>query len=350
MAISFRWAIASALLVNSAAFAQASRVPNGHWQGSLKMGKDEQPMVMDLTKDQKGEWIGTLGIPEFGINDVPIATIAVAADGVRIAAPSFPGAPSLDLKLSPDAKSMSGSLTSGGTAKPVTFKRTGEAKVNLPGANSTITKSLEGAWQGSMDGGGTSRYHLVLKFQRAANGTGSGTVTSIDRNMESPLSAIRQEGNFVTFEILSLGGTFRGTLNAAATALNGEWMQGGNGTPLNFSRGASTQSANSAMTKALEGTWRGKIDQGPEFRIELVMKLKRAADGSATGTMASSEAKSKELPLSAIVIKGNSVQFEVGLLKASFKGALDASGGSITGRWTQEGLLENLPLTFQVVR
>jgi hypothetical protein len=114
---------------------------------------------------------------------------------------------------------------------------------------------------------------------------------------------------------------------------------------LTFRRGASPTSTNSTLSQAFEGTWRAMIDEGGEAKIELVLKLSRAADGSAAGTITNSEAKSKELPLSSIIQRDTGLQFEVGLLKASFRGTL--SGSAIAGTWSQEGLLNNMPLTFR---
>src|SRR5580765_557056 len=38
------------------AWAQASRTVNGHWQGALKNQGQDLTVVLDLTKNQKGEW------------------------------------------------------------------------------------------------------------------------------------------------------------------------------------------------------------------------------------------------------------------------------------------------------
>lgn len=328
------------------AWAQASRTVNGHWQGALKNQGQDLTVVLDLTKNQKGEWIGTFGIPDVGIADLPVSGLAVGPADVRFTVTGFPGTPSYEGKIAADGNAINGTFTADKKPAALAFKRTGEAKVNLPPANSKLSKTMEGAWQSTLDGGLTTKYHIVLKLGRAADGTATGTLTSVDRgNLESALTSIQQTGNTLRFEIRSLNGSYRGELNATGTEIKGEWKQAANVTPMVFRRGASATAANSALTKAFEGTWHGLLDQGKDFKIELVLKLSQAADGSATGTLANTDAKSRELPVSAIIQKGTSLQFEVGLLKASFEGTL--TGSTITGKWSQEGLLDNIPLTFK---
>src|ERR1017187_10350408 len=110
-------------------------------------------------------------------------------------------------------------------------------------------------------------------------------------------------------------------------------------TPLTFTRGASVAAVNSVLPKALEGNWVGTLDAGTELKLDFALKFARAADGTATGTLANNEPNSKSLPLSALLVKDNNVQFDVGLVKGSFHGTMNAFGTSIAGTWDQEDLL-----------
>lgn len=334
-----------------AGWAQASRSVGGQWQGTLKVPSNDpkNPMavgvVVDLSKSPKGDWVGTFGMPEIGVTGLPLAKLAVSGASVSFTVPDAPQAPSFDGKLSQDGR-LSGTFTAGTSKLPLELKAAGKANVALPAANSTIAKAFEGAWQGSYDPGGTTRYHLVLKFSRHADGTATGTLTNIDGgNVETPVSGINQVGNYLEFEIRAISGKFRGSLNSAGTEIKGEWMQPG-ATPLTFTRGASMTAVNSPLPKAFEGNWTGTLDAGTELKLEFVLKLSRAADGTATGTLSNKEANSKELPLAAIIVKDNNLKFEVGLVKGNFHGTIDAFGTAIAGTWEQEDLLR-APLTFK---
>ena len=116
--------------------------------------KEDFPIVVDLTKNQKGEWIGTFGMPEIGVNGFPLANLVVGQSSVSFTVPDLPKpTPAFDAKLSPDGKTLSGTLTTGPDKSPVSLKRTGEAKVALP--------SLP-AWTNFMKGATASR--PVLDF------------------------------------------------------------------------------------------------------------------------------------------------------------------------------------------
>jgi hypothetical protein len=325
--------------------AQASHTVNGQWIGNFKMQGADVAIVLDLTKNQKGEWLGTFGMPEVGATGMRLDKLMVGQATVSFTVDA-PGKPALDLKLSADGKTLSGTLGSGTTKAPVSLKRAGEAKITTETANSSISKAFEGVWQGSVDDGAASKFHLVLKLSRGANGAATGTLTNIDgSNAEIPITAIEQVGNYLKFEIRSTGGRYRGSLNAAGTEIKGEWTQT-TSTPLTFTRGASTTSVNSALPKAFEGSWEGTLDGGVEAKIVLTIKLARAADGSATGTLSNKEANAKELPLSVIMIKDKTIQFEVGQLKAKYRATLSSTGTVMVGTWEQENAL-TAPLSFK---
>jgi hypothetical protein len=334
-----------------AGWAQTSNTVSGQWQGTIKVPSPDAKssvdvtVVVDLSKNQKGEWIGTFGMPDLGAIGLPLAKLVAGPSSVSFTVPDVPSTPSFDGKLSADG-SLSGTFTTGTTKVPLSLKRTGAAKVALPAANSTISKAFEGAWQGSYDSGRSTRLHLVLKLSRRPDGTAAGTLTNIDGgNVETPVTGIDQTGNQLHFEIRSLGGKFRGSMNSAGTEIKGEWMQTGS-VPLTFTRGASVTSVNSVLPKSLEGNWTGTLDAGKGMKLEFVLKFGRAADGTATGTLGNTEANSRELPLSVIIVKDDRVQFDVGQIAGTFHGTLEASGTAIAGTWEQENLIK-APLAFK---
>lgn len=100
-------------------------------------------MTVDLAKNSKGEWIGSLSIPDAGLVDVPLSGISVedatpsrlapfAATAVRFRIAGLPNAPSFDGKLSEDGNGLTGTATSDKGSAPFHLKRNGEANVKAP--------------------------------------------------------------------------------------------------------------------------------------------------------------------------------------------------------------------------
>jgi hypothetical protein len=66
------------------------------------------------------------------------------------------------------------------------------------------------------------------------DGTASGTIVSPDgTGVEVPV-AITQKASNLTIDVVSVGASFAGVLNAAGTELAGTWKQGSSSLPLTF--------------------------------------------------------------------------------------------------------------------
>ncbi|HEY2017825.1 MAG TPA: hypothetical protein VGH38_30175, partial [Bryobacteraceae bacterium] len=209
-------ALATALvLFDLAALAQASRTPSGHWQAAMKVQNQDFEVVVDLTRNQSGQWVGTFSMPDIEVKDLPLTRVAVTPTGVGFTVSGLPGTPSFDGKLSADGKTLSGALTDSKQMKtPLSFKRTGVAKLALPTANAPLAKVFEGAWHGTPEGGKAAKIQFELKLARNADGTAKGTMTVVDwGNIDSPLTSFSQDGKFLQFENKALSGKFRGALN-----------------------------------------------------------------------------------------------------------------------------------------
>src|SRR5260221_14704795 len=82
---------------------------------------------------------------------------------------------------------------------------------------------LTGNWAGTLQAGPT-KLRLALKVVRAANGSLSATLDSLDQGARDlPVSSIRQNGAAVDFELAMIGGSFRGALKGDELA--GTWTQ-----------------------------------------------------------------------------------------------------------------------------
>jgi hypothetical protein len=219
-----------------AAFAQTG--PAGRWEGTLQVPNREIQIVVDLTQDAKGVWIGAFSQGTQNAPSVPLADVKVDDKNVkfRIAA-GGPNAPDFDCNLE-NPGSMHCNLTTPGGQLTSTMKRTGEAKVDLPKSSPAVSGELEGNWEGSLETpNGTLK--LVVHFKNQPDKTVKATLDSPDQNsMDLPLTEIVQKGSAVEFQLRLVNGGFKGTLNKEATQLVGEWTQGGNSLPLTLKKSA----------------------------------------------------------------------------------------------------------------
>jgi hypothetical protein len=229
-------------LLFAAAGALASAQPvskaAGHWEGALKAPGQDVAIIVNLAQNAKGEWIGSMLSPQQGAQDMPLGGISVQGTAVRFSMAGVPGAPVFEAKLNADGSEMSGACSSGGQSMLFSLKRTGEAKVNLPPPSSQLSKEFEGNWEGALEAGG-AQLHLVLKLTRKPDGSGAGSVVSVDQgNAELGINTITQKDKAIEFEIRAVTGGYKGALNAEGTEIAGTWTQMGNSAPLTFKRAA----------------------------------------------------------------------------------------------------------------
>jgi hypothetical protein len=75
---------------------------------------------------------------------------------------------------------------------------------------------------------------LVLNMSNQPDGTARGTIVSPDGSGVEVAIAITQKASNVTIDVVSVGASFAGVLNAAGTELAGTWTQGTSSLPLTF--------------------------------------------------------------------------------------------------------------------
>jgi uncharacterized protein len=101
----------------------------------------------------------------------------------------------------------------------------------------TPAKDFEGAWQGTLDAGGT-KLRLALTITKSDAGVYAGKLDSLDQGATIQIDTIAVNGDAVRWETKSPEIVFEGTLNKERTELTGKFMQGGQEIPLTFARSA----------------------------------------------------------------------------------------------------------------
>jgi hypothetical protein len=226
-AVAMMWSVAAA------GIAQAQTPAAGHWEGAIAIPGQELKVAVDLKADA-GKWQGTIDIPAQKLKGFPLANIAATGDAISFVMPNVPGEPSFKGTVAKDGKTMAGDFSQGGGTVPFTLTRTGEARFEPAPRSTPITANLLGAWAGTLDVQGKT-LRLTVTFTTAADGTGTGTLVSVDQgNASIPVAAVVQNGAAVKFFVPSVVGTFEGTLKGGELA--GTWTQGPGSLPLVFKR------------------------------------------------------------------------------------------------------------------
>jgi uncharacterized protein (TIGR03435 family) len=103
-------------------------------------------------------------------------------------------------------------------------------------------------------------------------------------------------------------------------------------------------SATAIFAQNIVGTWQGTL-QTPNRPLRLVMKLTRAADESLKGSLYSIDQNGREIPASAVTLKGTALKFTVPSISGNYEGVLSADGTTIKGTFTQ-----GQPLPLELVK
>jgi hypothetical protein len=209
-----------AMFLASLMWAQAG--PAGHWEGTFKPGNREVGLTLDLAKNQKGEWIASMGMPSENAMGLVVKDLAVTDKSVKFMAVELMMS-ICDLTLGPDGK-LAGTITGQrGGALPIAFQRTGDAKVALPAASPAVSKELEGDWEGNLPMGGGG-FQIAVHFRNQADKTVTATIDILNRGtMDMPINDVRQNGQKVEFGLKIAQSSFQGTLNKEGTEISGQW-------------------------------------------------------------------------------------------------------------------------------
>jgi hypothetical protein len=211
--------------------AQTKVTPAGRWEGSITTPTGALKVIVDLDRDDKGIWIGDIDIPDQGVKDLPLRDVSVSGDAVSFGLPAGPGEPMFKGKVSPDGSTISGDFSQSGSNVPFSLKRTGEAKVNLPGKNPELPEKFTGKWEGKLDTPGGS---LSLVFNLSnKDGSAIGTIDSPDQGAVGiPISLISASDSSIKIGVQLVSGEYKGKLGEDGKTLTGDWSQGGQTLPL----------------------------------------------------------------------------------------------------------------------
>jgi hypothetical protein len=208
--------------------------PSGHWEGKLQMPNRELGMAVDLARDRKGVWIGSMSLAGTSAKDVPLHGLKVVAAAVRFTA-DLPDLAVFEGSLSEDENSLSSKRSNALGSVPFGLTRQGRANVSVPPPNSVLSKQFAGLWEGTLTADGKT-LRIRLKLAPATDGVAQAVLTSVDQgNTEIPVTSVTIQGRQLQVEARAVSGMYRGTLGAGGE-IAGEWSQSSERLPLTLKR------------------------------------------------------------------------------------------------------------------
>ena len=208
----------------------------GHWEGVIKGAGKDVAITVDLAVDQKGRWVGAMGMPAQGARDIPLSGITVQGDAIHFRMFDAAASPVFDGKLASGGAAISGMVSGSGESTAFELKRTGDAVIQAPQSSTPLSNDFVGTWEGTL-GSGDQQLRLELKLAVAADGSGAGTLMSVgNASPQIPITTITQKENRLEFEVRAIGGSYSGVLGESRAEILGGWTQAGTTTQLTFRR------------------------------------------------------------------------------------------------------------------
>ena len=221
--------VAALVAVTTRQAAAQTADPSGHWEGTITAPFGEIPIALDIARHDS-RLVATFSRQDGSISGFPLSDIELIGSELKMALQANGGGV---MRASIAGTEMSGTFAAFAGTAPFAVKRTGDARFAAAPVNKAISKALEGTWTARIAAGADSTTFRLTLANRA-DGTSTGTIAD-DNGIEVPLK-ITEDRARVTIEIPTAHGSFNGTLNPEATAIEGNYVEGALNAPVIFSR------------------------------------------------------------------------------------------------------------------
>jgi hypothetical protein len=219
-------------LLFAAVFTAGAAEPTAaRWEGAIQVPGREIKLVIDLSQDSQGQWVGSAIVPGFGVKGSPLSDIAVKDTGVSFSIKGALGDPTFEGHLTSNG-TLSGAFKQAGNSAPFTLQNVGPAQVELPPVSTSVRKELEGEWQGEMSFAG-NQFRVRIKLANQADGKATGQFVIIGKRENNlPIDLVTQEGEMLTVEMHERGMSYEGRFRKDQNEIAGAFLQGGVEIPL----------------------------------------------------------------------------------------------------------------------
>ena len=96
-------------------------------------------------------------------------------------------------------------------------------------------EGMAGEWAGALDVG-AMKLRLALHVEKKGDGGLGAVLDSVDQGAKIPVDTVVFESGTLRLDLKAIGASYKGTLNADGSAVQGTWSQGGQELPLTFHR------------------------------------------------------------------------------------------------------------------
>lgn len=206
-----------------------------------------------------------------------------------------------------------------------------------------------GHWDGTLSPPGRET-HVAIDLDRNQKGEWIGTFSLPDAGTNDiPLRDITVQGAAVRFAVSGVPGDpkFDGKLSEDGNTLSGTFSGSGKEYPFELKRNGEAKvnlpAPSTPVSKEFEGEWQGMLHTDSSV-LRLVIRISRAADGTAVGTFLSPDQANAEIPITTVTQKDRHLELQIRSIGAAYKGALNPAGTEINGEWSQNDA--TLPLAF----
>ena len=211
-------------------------------------------------------------------------------------------------------------------------------------------ESASGRWEGSVQIP-DRELTLIVDLAQTENGAWTGSVIIPGLDIKGALlTEIAVQDSIASFAIKTARGlqaTFKGNFNADET-LAGNFMERGNTAPFVLKKTGPPQvevlPRSTAISKELEGEWKGEYELFGSQRHVSVKLVNRATDGAAAEFVVVGK-KTTKLPVDLVTQDGDSLTIDSHETGISYEGRFNKDANEIKGIFIQAGI--ELPLVLQ---
>jgi hypothetical protein len=208
---------------------------------------------------------------------------------------------------------------------------------------------LAGDWQGTLNAGGGTQYHIVWHVTAAQDGSLSATIDNTDMGLLAiPVKSMTLKDSAVTQvmdtqiqmngEPHAVHGMFVGNLSKDGLEIKGTWTQTEPEQPpaeVVLKHSPAPAEAKTAVSPQIVGDWLGILSmQGSDMHV--VLHITAAKDGTISATSDVPDQGIVGIPGSAISFKDSKLSINFDQYNGVYAGTLSPDATSIKGTWTTD--------------
>lgn len=178
--------------------------PVGRWEGPIQIPGRALHLVVDLSQDSSGTWIGSIILQGLGIKGAPLSNLAVTDTDVAFDIGSLLSSPTYGAAhfhaLRTGADGMSGEMSQGGNAAKFSLTRIAPAQVEPAPRSTAVGRDLAGRWIGEFELGGYPR-HVTITVESHGDAAATAQFVVVGKQTTNlPVDLVAREGDFLRIE------------------------------------------------------------------------------------------------------------------------------------------------------